>query len=739
MKKAEELKLYTPEPQRPPLDVKLCVSVAAGEGQGRYIKGKTLTVAVWDNCKSPLVVWRFCGDYWTGALRKEKHPTRRQMFPEQIEAVYGRPLAYIEGIAATQPESELLQDYFNDRRPGYLMGIISKALDAASRKRREARDEMQAQETQQMLAKLPELPQDLEKRILARCSDSVFLWITNTKESRVFPGGVKEMVPVQRVRCDSCGGEYSVDGREMKHKKMAACRCCGRTMQIYNTQYSARRVWRARTFLLSQPDNNAVWVRRMVVYFNFENHNANLDICPGDIWWTDGASAKHWKKKYFFKDNQWDSRYIMCQSNDISKGMTASTGYYQPRVYAAWERTFEHDLRKVMKSGWIKKYDKGCNFYREVKFWESCRRYPMAESLIKTGWADALASYLDGSDGGYCNHQHLKIHSKTYYGVFGLTKNELALIHGRKDTFTDVNEAVGWKKAGLQITARNLQMVSALSTYRVQDILKEHGLSRSLKYLRQQTRRITGKYDGVISPRVTSDWIDYLDMAQKAGMNLAIESVLYPLDLKRRHDDLVAERARLARLDHLKDVRRQIEEEAADLESRFSIEQIMQKIKKTYQYDGEKYLIRVPDGAKSILEESRYLDHCIQRGTRYFERIATRESYILFLRKKDDPNTPWYTLEVEPGGTIRQKRSYNNNQFDDLEDAKPFLAEWQLVVQRRMSATEVSLAEKSRAMRDQEFEELRKKGSVIRTGSHAGQLLVDELMRDLMEVEQSAG
>ena len=738
MKKADELMLYTPAPKRPPLDARRCISVAEGLGQGRYIKGKTLTVAVWDDCKNPLVVWRFCGDYWTGELRREKNPCRRFLRPDYIDTEHGRSLLRTD-VAATQHESELLQNYFDDHRTGDLIRIVDNALSAASRKKREIRDAKQAKETKKMLATLPEIPWDIHKRILACCHDDVFLWITNTKESRVFPGGVKEMVPVQRVRCDSCGGEYSVDGREMKHKKMAACRCCGRTMQIYNTQYSARRVWRARTFLLSQPDNNAVWVRRMVVYFNFENHNANLDISPGDIWWTDGASAKHWKKKYFFKDNQWDSRYIMCQSNDISKGMTASTGYYQPRVYAAWERTFEHDLRKVMKSGWIKKYDKGCNFYREVKFWESCRRYPMAESLIKTGWADALASYLDGSDGGYCNHQHLKIHSKTYYGVFGLTKNELALIHGRKDTFTDVNEAVGWKKAGLQITARNLQMVSALSTYRVQDILKEHGLSRSLKYLRQQTRRITGKYDGVISPRVTSDWIDYLDMAQKAGMNLAIESVLYPLDLKRRHDDLVAERARLARLDHLKDVRRQIEEEAADLESRFSIEQIMQKIKKTYQYDGEKYLIRVPDGAKSILEESRYLDHCIQRGTRYFERIATRESYILFLRKKDDPNTPWYTLEVEPGGTIRQKRSYNNNQFDDLEDAKPFLAEWQLVVQRRMSAAEVSLAEKSRAMRHQEFEELRKKGSVIRRGSHAGQLLVDELMRDLMEVEQSAG
>ena len=488
MKKAEELMLYTPEPQRPPLDAKLCISVAAGEGKGRYIKGKTLTVAVWDNCKSPLVVWRFCGDYWTGALRKEKHPTRRQMFPDQIEAVYGRPLAYIEGIAATQPESELLQDYFNDRRPGRLMGIIRTALDSASRKKREARNKVQAQETQQMLAKLPNLPQNLEQRILAHCSDSVFLWITNTKERHTAPGGVRETISVQRVRCDSCGAEYSVLGRELKHKGMAICKCCGSEMQVYNTQYPAYRVWRARTFLLSQPDNGAVWVRRMVVHFSFTHHKAEMDVYQGDIWWTDGKAVKHWKKEYL---HGYEWKYVMCQSADISKGMTASTGYYQPRVYAAWEPRFEVDLRKVIKSGWIRKYDRNCNFYWEVRFWEATRRYPMAESLIKTGWSDALGSYLDGSDGGACNHQYINLSSKTYYGVFGLNRHELALIRGRKDTFARVNEAAGWKKAGLQITAQNLQMVSALSTYRIQNTLREYGLSKSLKYLRHQTRRIT--------------------------------------------------------------------------------------------------------------------------------------------------------------------------------------------------------------------------------------------------------
>lgn len=52
MKKAEELKLYAPEPKRPELDAALSMSVAEGQGVGRYIKGKVLTVAVWDKRKS---------------------------------------------------------------------------------------------------------------------------------------------------------------------------------------------------------------------------------------------------------------------------------------------------------------------------------------------------------------------------------------------------------------------------------------------------------------------------------------------------------------------------------------------------------------------------------------------------------------------------------------------------------------------------------------------------------------
>lgn len=77
MKKAEELKLYAPEPKRPELDAALCMSVAEGQGMGRYIKGKVLTVAVWDKKEKPLVVWRFFRGLLDGGASREREPDQR--------------------------------------------------------------------------------------------------------------------------------------------------------------------------------------------------------------------------------------------------------------------------------------------------------------------------------------------------------------------------------------------------------------------------------------------------------------------------------------------------------------------------------------------------------------------------------------------------------------------------------------------------------------------------------------
>ena len=191
MKKAEELKLYAPEPKRPELDAALSMSVAEGQGVGRYIKGKVLTVAVWDKKEKPLVVWRFFKDYWTGELRGNKNPTKGELSPLQIEVKPCQCLTWITEVSATKEESELLQNYFDDRRPGYLIGIVEDALSAHTRKKREERNARQEAETQKLFENLPEPPEDLGRQVLKVCSDAGFLWVTNDKQSVVDPGGVE--------------------------------------------------------------------------------------------------------------------------------------------------------------------------------------------------------------------------------------------------------------------------------------------------------------------------------------------------------------------------------------------------------------------------------------------------------------------------------------------------------------------------------------------------------------------
>lgn len=236
MKKAEELKLYAPEPKRPELDAALCMSVAEGQGMGRYIEGKVLTVAVWDKKEKPLVVWRFFGDYWTGELRGNENPTKGELSPRQIEVKPCQCLTWRTEVPATKGESELLQNYFDDCRPGYLIGIVEDALSAHARKKREERNARQAAETKKLFENLPEPPEDLSKQVLKVCSDAGFLWVTNDKQNVIEPGGVEKKISIQRARCDSCGGEYTLS-ELLKHKSTATCECCGEKMQVRNHEH----------------------------------------------------------------------------------------------------------------------------------------------------------------------------------------------------------------------------------------------------------------------------------------------------------------------------------------------------------------------------------------------------------------------------------------------------------------------------------------------------------------------
>lgn len=221
---------------------------------------------------------------------------------------------------------------------------------------------------------------------------------------------------------------------------------------------------------------------------------------------------------------------------------------------------------------------------------------------------------------------------------------------------------------------------------------------------------------------VLTTWKDYLSMAHRLGYDTNSEIVYRVRKLKLRHGQLV---------DILQ--KQDMNMRACEIADDFpNVEENLHKIKTIYSYGDDEYTVLVPDKIEDVLTEGRNLHHCVADQERYWDRIDRNESYIFFLRKTNEIERSYYTLEVEPGGTVRQKRTMYDNQEKDIEEATDFLRKWQSVIRTRLREEDKKLAEKSKILRLQNFEQLRRDNVKINTGKLQGQSLVDILMADLM-------
>ncbi len=231
------------------------------------------------------------------------------------------------------------------------------------------------------------------------------------------------------------------------------------------------------------------------------------------------------------------------------------------------------------------------------------------------------------------------------------------------------------------------------------------------------------KESGMKLSEVLTTWKDYLSLAARVGYDTNDEIVYRVRKLKQRHDELVA-------LCQCKDDALRAGEILATYPR---VEKNLAHIKNRYEFSDETYTVIVPTRIEEILAEGRALHHCVAEIDRYWDRIERNESYVFFLRKTDNLDKAYYTLEVEPGGTVRQKRTMYDRQEADIEDASSFLRKWQHEIHSRMTKEDRELAQTSRILRLENFNELREKNVLINTGKLQGQRLVDILMADLME------
>jgi hypothetical protein len=206
-------------------------------------------------------------------------------------------------------------------------------------------------------------------------------------------------------------------------------------------------------------------------------------------------------------------------------------------------------------------------------------------------------------------------------------------------------------------------------------------------------------------------WKDYLSMAKRIKMDTNDEIVFRTKNLIQRHDELV-------------ETINQQEEDlaAAEMLEKFpEVDNICSEIHEKYRYENEQYIMSVPRGTRDIMNDGRQLHHCSASSERYFERINNRETFILFLRKADRPLNAYYTLEIEPNGTVRQKRSEYNRQ-PEIKEVELFIKEWQKEIKDRLNEDDIRTAKESKRKRIEEMQELQVKNVKLAT------ILTDDLM-----------
>lgn len=193
-------------------------------------------------------------------------------------------------------------------------------------------------------------------------------------------------------------------------------------------------------------------------------------------------------------------------------------------------------------------------------------------------------------------------------------------------------------------------------------------LQRTVHYLAKQSQILKAPFHDV-----RRLYKDYLSMAYERGMDLTDDIVRHTPKLRILHDRYAEEK-------NINDA----VNAGAGLNKRFrQIAERYAENSEHFQYERSGLVIVVPTCAADIKMEGALQHHCVGASDTYMNRMNKGESFILFLRKKEDPQTPYYTLEVEYDGEIRQ--SYGA--FDrkpDWEKVEPVLAGFTRKISQRL-------------------------------------------------------
>lgn len=292
-----------------------------------------------------------------------------------------------------------------------------------------------------------------------------------------------------------------------------------------------------------------------------------------------------------------------------------------------------------------------------IYFLEYHAKYPVIEFLWKAGYRNIVHNRIFGMDRE--NRNAILWERKKLKECFKFPLRILKLMPPEEWKLDDVKRAnYLWKNYGERITDAEMQtaLQSRTDVQSLTGAMPYAGIGRVLKYIQKQTeKRKEEKGHTTYTPEgITQAYRDYLHECEQLHFDLHDREILFPKDLVAAHDRTMKQIA--------------FEKNKADQEK---FRKAVNKLEKFTWQKGE-FLIRPAREQMELTAEGKALHHCVGG---YIRRMAEGETAIFFLRKANEPDKPFYTLELQKKRVI-QCRTEHNASYGRNPDVKNFVDMW---------------------------------------------------------------
>ncbi|WP_159639077.1 PcfJ domain-containing protein [Erysipelothrix anatis] len=297
-------------------------------------------------------------------------------------------------------------------------------------------------------------------------------------------------------------------------------------------------------------------------------------------------------------------------------------GFYHDQLW------FEQNITKVISKSELK-YTNLLPYegYIEDQFIKAYKYKELIEALCNLGNIEIAKSIVSGeADMRSLNRNWIKKNKR--FVKHGLRYRQILELEALKQFYV-LNDKTLDRIKHFQLSLRD---VKDILDYEEKNEIKPRKL---LRYLDKHNRSL---------------WYykDYLRVAREFNYEMNYWKTLFPINLDQAHDNVMRKAEEIKQAERLAKLQKYSE----------SYNKIVDLVK-TLEYEGDDLSILIPKTLDEIIVEGKTLSHCVY-GEYYLRRHSKLETLIIFIRKSNEINEPYFTVELSPQGEIKQLHGFGN-------------------------------------------------------------------------------